>query len=141
MAKSLFFDGFPEQPWYETPLKPVEQMEGDIELMLDAQRSLMQECGVQDIPNDIAFFLTIQSLIAEAGEAGIDFPNLSKPWKKELTVSLPDLQEEWIDVLHYWLQGAEILGLDANTINELYHRKNRKNFNRISQKLKAMAGT
>lgn len=136
MANSIFFTGFPEVPWQDMPMKPVEAMESDLEVALDAQRSLMVECGVANIPTDIAFSLTIQSLVTEAMEAGVDFPNLSKPWKKNLEVDLEALKMEWIDVFHYWLQGCWLLGMDANEVNMLYHQKNRENFNRIQEKLK-----
>lgn len=37
------------------------------------------------------------------------------------------LQNEWIDILHFWVQGAQELGLDSKKTLELYLNKNKEN--------------
>lgn len=43
------------------------------------------------------------------------------------------LQNEWIDILHFWIQGAMELGLDAQTTLDLYLNKNKINHERQDQ--------
>ena len=43
------------------------------------------------------------------------------------------LQNEWIDILHFWVQGAQELGLDSKKTLELYLDKNKVNHERQDQ--------
>lgn len=40
------------------------------------------------------------------------------------------LRKEWIDILHFWVQGAQELGLDSKKTLELYLDKNKENHTR-----------
>jgi hypothetical protein len=54
-----------------------------------------------------------------------------KPWAKGRFVNLEAARGEWIDMLHFILNGALLLGLDnANEILERYMRKHEKNTKR-----------
>jgi len=52
-------------------------------------------------------------------------------WRKEKERNYPALREELIDMLHFWLNLAEAIGLDASSIHKLYKMKNKVNFERI----------
>lgn len=43
------------------------------------------------------------------------------------------LQKEWIDILHFWVQGAQELGLDSKKTLELYLNKNSENHSRYQE--------
>ena len=47
--------------------------------------------------------------------------------------NLEYLQKEWIDILHFWIQGAMELGMDAKTVLDLYLDKNSENSKRYDE--------
>lgn len=136
---TLYFKGFPEIDWFDKPVPTTEQLEeDDFAMMLDAQRSLMVECELENIPVDLLLNLTLGNISDEALEAGRFFGDLTKPWKINLDAPLDDIKEELIDVLHFLLQAFIIVDMNANDIYSLYLQKNRKNWQRIQEKLKEL---
>lgn len=134
------FSGFPTSDWSVLASKPVELMEGDLEEILDLQRSLMLECRADELPDDLLLYITLNNIIGESTEAAAFFGDITKPWKKSLGVSLDEVQEELIDILHFLLQAFIIVGMDASAVMELYRIKNRVNFRRIKAKREEAEG-
>ena len=135
MKSSLFFFLF-NHDWYNAPKKPVEDMDSELEIMFDAQRALMEACGVQDIPADIALVVTSNALAAEVAESTEFFNDITKPWKKVLAVDVEHSKEEVIDEFHFIMQKAIILGMTWEEFFALYMKKNAVNWQRINQKLR-----
>lgn len=50
-----------------------------------------------------------------------------KPWAKGAFFNIDAARGEWIDMYHFMLNGALLLGLDADMIKVLYDRKHAKN--------------
>lgn len=50
-----------------------------------------------------------------------------KPWAKGAYVNVQAARGEWIDMLHFMLNGALVLGMDAQMIREMYDAKHAKN--------------
>ena len=107
----------------------------DLQKLMNAQRTLMHACGVFNLPPDIALWVTVSALQAEASELIEFFGDLTKPWKAQKAVHLPAVKEEAIDVLHFLLQIFTLLGMDADEIVVSYMKKNAVNFGRIQAKL------
>lgn len=53
-----------------------------------------------------------------------------KWWKNKKEHDLDYLKEEWIDLLHFWLSGANVLGMSDKEILERYINKNKENIKR-----------
>jgi hypothetical protein len=56
-----------------------------------------------------------------------------KPWAKSAHVNLEAARGEWIDMLHFLLNGALLLGLDAEMIQARYDAKHAKNEQRQNE--------
>lgn len=63
----------------------------------------------------------IHELVEMEGETGW------KPWAKGAFVNLEAARGEWIDMLHFMINGALLLGMDAEMIKHLYDAKHAKN--------------
>lgn len=64
----------------------------------------------------------------------LDLPDLEATQEQIIANSkLQYLQNEWIDILHFWVQGAQELGLDSKKTLELYLDKNKENHARQDQ--------
>lgn len=58
-----------------------------------------------------------------------------KPWKKKKKqIDLKHLEEELIDVLHFWLELCLIWGISSKKIIDTYNMKNKVNHQRIKDK-------
>lgn len=56
-----------------------------------------------------------------------------KWWSKKKDIDeqkLKDLQEEWIDIFHFWLDGAIELNMTPSDIKKVYKKKNKVNHQR-----------
>lgn len=53
-----------------------------------------------------------------------------KWWSDNSQMDYDKAIEELIDILHFWLSAANLLGLDAESIKAEYSDKNQVNFNR-----------
>ena len=53
-----------------------------------------------------------------------------KWWKNPKELDHEYLKEEWIDILHFWLSGANALGMSADEILHSYILKNKENLQR-----------
>jgi len=108
----------------------------DLEVIFNLQRLLMSACGIEDLPPDLAFWITSDALVGEANEAAENFRDLTKPWKRNPVADIPALKEEVIDQLFFVVQAAILLGMTSEEFVALYKAKNTKNFQRIMEKLK-----
>lgn len=111
---------------------------------LDRQRKLMSVLGIRSDTVTLSELLTdlrvddaARGLILESSEIMNELAIRSKPWKsKPLDVTRSNIIEELTDVLFYVLEMAILLGMDANSINDLYLTKLRKNVIRVIQSSK-----
>ena len=63
-----------------------------------------------------------------------ELPDLEATQRQIISNSkLEYLQKEWIDILHFWIQGAQELGLDSKKTVELYLNKNKENHSRYEE--------
>lgn len=53
-----------------------------------------------------------------------------KWWKQRTDVDIEELKEEWIDLFHFWLDGAIELNMTPNDIKRIYKKKNQVNHKR-----------
>ncbi len=70
----------------------------------------------------------VLAIVAELGEL-LDEVNF-KWWKNPKPLNMAALQEEIIDVLHFFISMCIHAGLDANSLFELYTAKNNENVDR-----------
>ena len=110
----------------------------DLQVMFNLQRMLMSACGIEQLPPDIAFWITNDALIAEAQEATHNFVDLTKPWKRNATADLEALREEVVDQWFFVMQSAILLGMNSEEFVALYREKSKKNFQRIMEKSKVV---
>lgn len=108
----------------------------DLEKIFNSQRLLMSACGIDSMEAWRAFYVTVFALIGEAVEAGHNFQDLTKPWKKNVEVDIEDLKEEVIDQFFFVVQESILLGMTAEEFVESYFKKSIKNFERIVEKLR-----
>ena len=69
----------------------------------------------------------IHEIVEEESETGW------KPWAKSRHVNIEAARGEWIDQLHFFLNKALALGMDAEMIKSLYDAKHEKNAKRQEQ--------
>jgi dimeric dUTPase (all-alpha-NTP-PPase superfamily) len=108
----------------------------DLQVVFNLQRMLMSACGVEQLPPDVAFWVTASALSAEVSEAIENFADLTKPWKRNITASIPHIKEEVVDQLFFVLQQAILLGMTSEELVRMYKEKNTANFVRIMEKTK-----
>ncbi|MDL2258294.1 dUTPase [Eubacteriales bacterium OttesenSCG-928-K08] len=70
----------------------------------------------------------VLAIISELGEL-LDEINF-KWWKNPKEIDQPALQEELIDILHFFISMCIRSGMDAQTMYDIYMDKNRENFDR-----------
>ncbi len=128
--EGVFFKDMPEPSDYE------DNQDSDLSSIFDLQRDLMEACETGRLPRDYGFMLTAHNLVQEVGEALRPYGNATQPGKQEDELALPltDMQEEWVDILFFWVQGAIQLGMTGNDVYDKYVEKNVKNFERIKAK-------
>jgi hypothetical protein len=64
----------------------------------------------------------------------LDLPDLEATQKQILKDSnLVYLRKEWVDILHFWIQGAQELGMDAKMVLDMYLDKNTENSKRYDE--------
>lgn len=56
-----------------------------------------------------------------------------KPWAKSRHINLDAARSEWIDALHFLMNLALVLGMDAEMIRRLYDAKHEKNAKRQAE--------
>lgn len=108
----------------------------DLQAMFNLQRLLMSACGIENMPADLAFWITNDALIAEAQEATHNFVDQTKPWKCNAVADIPALKEEVVDQFFFVMQAAILLGMTSEEFVALYKEKSTKNFQRIMEKMK-----
>ena len=66
----------------------------------------------------------IHEIVEEESETGW------KPWATSRHINLEAARGEWIDQLHFFLNKALVLGMDAEMIKQMYDAKHEKNAKR-----------
>lgn len=108
----------------------------DLQVMFNLQRLLMSACGIEEMPPDLAFWITSDALVGEANEAAVNFRDQTKPWKRNAVADIPALKEEVVDQFFFVMQAAILLGMTTEEFVAIYKAKNTKNFQRIMEKMK-----
>lgn len=131
MEEGMFFDGMPELGITDLNVLEAPSV---IQKLLALQSVLMEACGVFELPPDVAYAVTLAAQQSELAESFAWFGDLTKPWKRDLSINLEHQREEAVDKLFFLLQEFNLLGMDAADIVEGYAAKYAKNFLRIIQK-------
>lgn len=116
-----------------------------LRMLLNQQRCFMnllgikqnEEFSLEHLIDDPEFVSAAVGLISESTEVLNEVNVATRPWKqgKSLDEVRKALVEEAIDVLFYFLEIANILGLTEEEIASQYGRKLIINMSRISEKL------
>jgi NTP pyrophosphatase (non-canonical NTP hydrolase) len=112
-----------------------EGEDSPLALVFNKQRTLMSACGIENMAAWQAFYVSIFALMGEAVEAGYNFQDLTKPWKRNQIADIPHLKEEVVDMLFFVVQLAILLGMNSQELLDGYLKKSDKNFERIVEKL------
>jgi len=134
VEKGIYFDLKPSAG-FELEDGDAGQASASIRRLMNLQRMLMHECGVFELPPDIALLVTATALHGETFELVKFFGDLTKPWKRQKEIYLPDVKEEAIDCLFFVLQAFVLLGMDSEEVMRTYEKKHSVNFHRIQAKL------
>lgn len=112
--------------------------------MLDKQKELQERLGTLNFngPRDVTAYIKEYSLHLndEVHEMLRELPYL-KPWSKKydswdedkLSEQMQKAREEYIDAVHFMLNIAIALDLDAETIHKMYMEKNAINHKRQNE--------
>lgn len=97
------------------------------------QKALNRRIGVDtdalDTPNRAHWLLQYSRALSQEVAEMID----SVPWKwwaKYQTLDLENVRVEIVDMVHFLVSLAQVAGLEAADVHELYMKKNRVNFRR-----------
>ena len=103
-----------------------------LEKIFEMQQALDEDIVVRRHLEHIAPEEWIQkdvlAIISELGEL-LDEVNF-KWWKNSKEIDTPALQEELVDVLHFFVSMCVRAGMDADTLYRIYMDKNKENFDR-----------
>ena len=104
-----------------------------LEEIFDCQKALNKRIGVDtDALNEeqqVHWLLQYSRALSQETAEMID----SVPWKwwaKYQKYDRPNVQVEIVDMLHFLVSLAQVAGLTAKDVHELYMKKNRVNFQR-----------
>ena len=106
-----------------------------LELLFRKQRFLMEKYGIKVLDINTkegqnVIRATIMHLIEELGEITHCLKN--KPWVNyETLVDKNAMYDEVADSLHFFLEIMLLLGINSNSLTELYLKKNKINLERI----------
>lgn len=104
-----------------------------LEFLLEEQHKLTKVIGKNikwytEASIDEFLFVKCYAMLEEVVEV---IRELSwKPWKPKRKFDANKVKEELIDVLHFWLEVANMLNMSADEIVQIYKKKNEKNKNR-----------
>lgn len=118
-----------------TAFEESENLSG-LQIMWNKQRMLMSACEVDNLPPDVAFWVTSQALINEVGEALENFADLTKPWKRNTQADMDYIKKELVDVWFFLMQNMIIVGMTPDELEKMYGEKNTENFRRIMEKMR-----
>lgn len=107
-------------------------MSDKLDAIVGLQKDLMTRLGVPTVGDDkVTTFWTKEMALACLAELAeiIDAAQF-KHWKKAKPINREALKMEWIDMLHFVIEGMLILGMDADEIAKMYSWKNSENHNR-----------
>lgn len=88
--------------------------------MYEEKRPAYRDVSLNDIL--VVFADAIMDECSEL-KAGLNW----KPWKNQKTLDHEYLKEELIDILHFWLDACNRLGMNARDIIDMYDEKHREN--------------
>jgi len=97
------------------------------------QRTIMELLSVSKDKDNYSLILTLRDIAGEAIEASVKLDQNGRLWKRD-KYTIDDVREELIDSLHFLLQAAILLDMDAEVLYNAYIDKNDKNKKRIEQK-------
>ena len=104
-----------------------------LEEIFDCQKALNKRIGVDtdamDDEQQVHWLLNYSRALSQETAEMID----SVPWKwwaKYQKYDRPNVQVEIVDMLHFLVSLAQVAGLTAKDVHELYMKKNRVNFQR-----------
>ncbi len=104
-------------------LEVIFQMQKGLDADIEARRGLQGRFTPEEwIQKDVL------AIISELGEL-LDEVNF-KWWKNEKPVDTRALQEEMVDVLHFFIGMCIRAGMDADTLFQIYTEKNKENYDR-----------
>jgi uncharacterized protein YabN with tetrapyrrole methylase and pyrophosphatase domain len=111
-----------------------EAANDELAVIFNMQRALMSACEIENLPPDVAFWVTETAAMDEILESLENFKDLTKPWKRNANLNMDAVQEEVVDQLFFLVQAAIILGMDSKKFFSLYQKKYSKNLQRIIEK-------
>lgn len=116
-------------------LDPVTDDRGYLEDIFERQEKFMDSLHSARPSTETGVKETILALIVEAVEV-LNEINW-KPWKRQRhIVSIKALQEEVVDVFHFVIELAILVGLDANSLYDGYRHKMAVNIDRQREEKK-----
>ncbi len=114
----------------DSPTPPATDMLQDL---FDKQMSLNQRIGVN--PPEMNDEERVQWVLNYTRAASQELAELidSVPWKwwaKYQTFDQQNARVEVVDLFHFLISLAQVLGMDAKDVHDLYNQKNKLNFKR-----------
>lgn len=105
----------------------------DLQFYLDKQKELDQyiidKQGLHDLPYKTRLSNTILAMMVETGELANEI-RCFKHWSQKPMSDRFTIEDELVDVLHFYLSIVNQLGLTAEDMHRAYMRKNEVNFQR-----------